>query len=264
MAEGVDHTHGDTGDKPPQNLDFQTGGFPEPQEFDWFWSEVPAAINDHKALLEAIDSDEDGIVDEAELAQSASSYKGQEIDSDGDGQVDAADFAADADTVDGVEAVDLSTDVSDDGTLVVASVEDIDFGSDLSVTDDADGTVTVEAAAQPDTHVDVLDGTTVVVTDPTNISFGANLTAIDDGDGSVTVTADDDASTYKGNDIDGDADGQVNAADEADAVRGNDGTTHTAGSVPEFASVSDGESAMSPGDQFVVNQSDGYHVYLVE
>jgi len=260
MADGVDHTHGDTGAKPPQNLDFQTGGFPDPEEFDWFWSEVPAAINDHKALLEAIDGDEDGVVDEAELAQSASSYKGQEIDSDGDGQVDAADFAVDADTVDGDEAADLSTDVSDDGTLVVASVEDIDFGSDLSVTDDGDGTVTVAAAAQPDTHVDVLDGATVVVTDPTNISFGANLTATDDGDGSVTVTADDDASTYKGTDIDGDGDGQVNAADEADAVRGNDGTTHTAGSVPRYPDKTTAESNTSEGDLAYVNATDSLYI----
>lgn len=100
MADNVDHTHGDTGSKPPQNLNFQDGGLPDPQEFDWFWSQVPAAINNHASLIESIDSDEDGVVDTANVANNATNYKNNDIDSDGDGKVDSAD---NADTLDGTE-----------------------------------------------------------------------------------------------------------------------------------------------------------------
>lgn len=106
MADTVDHTQGDTGTKPPNGLDFQSGGFPEPEEFDWFWSQVPSAINDHANLLEAIDTDEDGVVDEATTAQSATSYKGNDIDSDGDGKVDSAESADTATTADTATVAD--------------------------------------------------------------------------------------------------------------------------------------------------------------
>lgn len=69
MANNVDHTHGDAGTKPSQSLNFQDGDYPDPEVFDWFWSQVPAAINDHASTIEAIDSNEDGVVDEAEDAQ---------------------------------------------------------------------------------------------------------------------------------------------------------------------------------------------------
>lgn len=46
----------------------------------------------------------------------------------------------------GGSSSDTRTDVSDDGTQVVADVEDINFGSLLSVTDDNDGTVTVDGS----------------------------------------------------------------------------------------------------------------------
>jgi len=42
---------------------------------------------------------------------------------------------------------DTRTDVSDGGALVVADTTDINFGTDLSVTDDTDGTVTVDSTA---------------------------------------------------------------------------------------------------------------------
>lgn len=57
MAKGVDHSHGDAGAKPPQDLNFQDGDFPDPEVFDWFWSEVPAAINDHATKIEAKDQE---------------------------------------------------------------------------------------------------------------------------------------------------------------------------------------------------------------
>jgi len=95
--ETVDHEHGAQGDKPAQDLDFQDGDYPDPETFDWFWSEVPAAINSHADALDAIDSDQDGKVDAAESADTAANataYKTNDIDSDGDGIVDEADLAA--------------------------------------------------------------------------------------------------------------------------------------------------------------------------
>ncbi len=71
MADRVDHTHGDTGVKPAQDLNFQDGDYPDPEVFDWFWSEVPAAIEDHADTLEALDSDGDGTVDAADQAGAA-------------------------------------------------------------------------------------------------------------------------------------------------------------------------------------------------
>lgn len=103
MTDTVDHTHGDTGVKPAQDLNFQTGGFPDPEVFDWFWSEVPAAVNDHADLLSEIDNNEDGVVDEAEYAQNTDSYKDNDLDSDGDGKVDAAETADTAISVDGAD-----------------------------------------------------------------------------------------------------------------------------------------------------------------
>ncbi len=62
----------------------------------------------------------------------------------------------DADTVDGVEAVDLGSSISDDGTQVAATASDINFGAGLSVTDDGDGTVTVDGGvpSHGSTHED--------------------------------------------------------------------------------------------------------------
>jgi len=50
----------------------------------------------------------------------------------------------DADTVDGVEAADLGSSISDNDTQVAATASDINFGTGLSVTDDGDGSVTVD------------------------------------------------------------------------------------------------------------------------
>jgi len=53
----------------------------------------------------------------------------------------------DADTLQGKTASDLSVDISDSGSTVVNDVIDINFGNNVSVTDDGDGTVTVTGSA---------------------------------------------------------------------------------------------------------------------
>jgi hypothetical protein len=111
MADTVDHTHGDTGTKPADGLNFANGDLPDPEVFDWFWTEVPKAINDHAALLEEIDSNGDGVVDQAAQADNATNVKGNDIDSDADGKVDAAETADTAKTTLRIEArTDYPTD----------------------------------------------------------------------------------------------------------------------------------------------------------
>ncbi len=89
----------------------------------------------------------------------------------------------------GGSSSDTHTAVSDDGTEVVASVDDIDFASLLGVADDGDGTVTVTGT---DTHTDISQGGTQALADVADINFGPEFSVADDGDGSATVTTTDD------------------------------------------------------------------------
>lgn len=170
MADTVDHTHGDTGVKPAQDLNFQTGGFPNPEVFDWFWSEVPAAVNDHADLLGEIDSDEDGVVDAAEYAQNTDSYKGNDLDSDGDGKVDAAetaDVAAEANYAQNTDSY-KNNDLDSDGDGKVDAAETADTAISVDGAD-VDGQVSSAQSA------DVADQATrfeVRTNDPSNPDDG--------------------------------------------------------------------------------------------
>ena len=86
---------------------------------------------------------------------------------------------------------DTRINVSDDGTEVVSEPTDVNFGDNVSVTDDGDGTVTVDATdtTETDTRVNVSDNGTEVVSEPTDISFDANLSVTDDADGTVSIDA---------------------------------------------------------------------------
>ena len=80
--------------------------------------------------------------------------------------------------------------ISDDGASVLTDAEDIDFASNLSVSDDGDGTVTVDATdTNTDTRTNVSDDGSQVVADTDDINFTTNLNVTDDGDGSVSVDA---------------------------------------------------------------------------
>jgi len=81
---------------------------------------------------------------------------------------------------------DTRTDVSDGGSQVVAEVEDINAGANLTVTDDGDGTVTLDASGGGGT--DVSDSGTQIVADTGDINFDSGADVVDDGDGTVTVT----------------------------------------------------------------------------
>jgi len=66
-----------------------------------------------------------------------------------------------------IAAVDTRTDVSEGGSQVVTDVEDINFGSNVSVSDDGDGTVTVSASggSSIDSYASASD-----LPDPSNVS----------------------------------------------------------------------------------------------
>lgn len=118
-TDKIDRTHGSTGNKPPDGKEFVDGERPDDEQFDWFWYIVPnkidSIIDDISAIVNGstqvgdaasaddatnvtstykgndIDTDGDGKVDSADVADNAIAYKGNDLDTDGDGQVDAAD-----------------------------------------------------------------------------------------------------------------------------------------------------------------------------
>lgn len=66
--ETFSYTHGDTGTKPNSSLDFAANERPNPQNFDWYWDQVTKAISGHADEFDRLDSNDDGIVDEADEA----------------------------------------------------------------------------------------------------------------------------------------------------------------------------------------------------
>lgn len=100
--------------------------------------------------------------------------------------------------------------VSEGGQSLVTDVEDIDFGDNVSATDDGDGTVSVSATdTDTDTHADVSDDGSSILGDVTDINFGTALDVQTDGDGSVTID---------GSDISTDTDTHTNVSDSGSVV----------------------------------------------
>jgi len=106
---------GDTGTSPPNGFQYSSGDQVREDHLDYLWYEVDTLAENLVNEFARYDSDNSGVVDEAEVAQSlvggtdAISYKGNDIDVDGDGKVNSAEFADDADNIDGY-------DVQKDGT----------------------------------------------------------------------------------------------------------------------------------------------------
>jgi len=70
--DSFSYTHGDTGTAPSSSIDFVDNQRPDPQSFDWFWNKVINAINGHASEFDRLDSNDDGVVDEADAAGAAS------------------------------------------------------------------------------------------------------------------------------------------------------------------------------------------------
>lgn len=88
-----------------------------------------------------------------------------------------------------LNSVDTRADISDSGTAVTTDVTDINFDSNVQVTDDGDGSVTIDAAGNTDTTTDVSEDGTTVVSQVSDINFSSNVNVTDDGDGTVTVSS---------------------------------------------------------------------------
>lgn len=116
----------------------------------------------------------------------------------GSDELDAADLAAGLGTngqvlqSDGSAAswVDFQSgsDVSDNGSLVVSAPSDINFGNQLNVTDDTDGTVTVDANVSTESTTTVSSSyttsgeTTVFVEAPSSLTSTTVVDDFEDGD----------------------------------------------------------------------------------
>jgi hypothetical protein len=164
-----------------------------------------------------------------------------DLDSDQDGAVDEADAGVDG--FDFLGSAILGGDVTDgsgntlwNDSAKYVPVDSLQQGDGSGL--DADSVDGVE----PPFASSVSDDGTQVRAVPTDINFADNIEVSDDGDGTVTVTFDNVAS----------------------AVDGPDGTSHVAGSMPEFSDTSTGDSNTSRGDLYVVDENDGYHLYLNE
>jgi hypothetical protein len=82
--------------------------------------------------------------------------------------VDGPGSGLDADTVDGIEASALGSDVSNDGSTVTSSATDLDFTTNLTASDDGDGTSTIAIDDGPGSG---LDADTVDGIEATDLGF---------------------------------------------------------------------------------------------
>lgn len=70
------YTHGDTGTEPASSLDFTKNERPQAGNFDWWWDSVIKAINGHASEFDALDSDNDGVVDKADTLVAGANLSG--------------------------------------------------------------------------------------------------------------------------------------------------------------------------------------------
>jgi hypothetical protein len=219
MTDKLNYSHGDQGDRPNDGTNFQDGDAANPETFDWLFTVVPSKIDSIIDTLTTIDSNGDGVVDEAEYANDAdaSTYKGNDIDPEGNGIVNRADSAATADVADDVNGVDVSN---------VVETSDL---NPYATENYVDGVVRTNAEIQ-------------------NAVDGANI----DISGTADYATDADASTYKGNDIDPEGNGIVTQAADADAIDGWD-KADIKSWVNNNADVPDADYADSAGDSDTVD-----------
>lgn len=100
---------GETGTEPPVNYSYEEGERPIDAWDNWFNYNVINELTDVIDIINDIDSNTDGVVDEAETANA---YKGNDIDSNGDGTVDNSDQFAGVSPSDGSSGQSLVTDGS--------------------------------------------------------------------------------------------------------------------------------------------------------
>ena len=105
---------GESGSSPADGFFYEGGDQVNEKHLDYLWDSLKTLENQIRSALTDIDSDGDGVVDEADTANL---YKGNDIDSDGDGKVDAADTADTAGSAVGV--FELADDLTaSDGEII--------------------------------------------------------------------------------------------------------------------------------------------------
>lgn len=98
---------GDSGERWPNNFQYQGGDQVNEKHLDYFISQVGVLEDDIRSALTDIDSDADGVVDEADTANL---YKGVDIDTDGDGVVNDSNLYRGLGPSDGTSGQFLKTD----------------------------------------------------------------------------------------------------------------------------------------------------------
>ena len=111
---------GEDGEFPQDGFFYEGGDQVNEKHLDALWNGVQTLQTDVESALEDIDSDGDGVVDEADYASdsNASTYKGNDIDSDGDGVVDAAEVANTATSADSVDGYDIEKNGTDGNGVI--------------------------------------------------------------------------------------------------------------------------------------------------
>lgn len=184
-----EYSHGDTGQQ-PSALDFQENERPDAQHFDWWWYTTTQYVNSHADEFDRLDSDDDGVVDEADYANDAdaSTFKGNDIDDDGDGVVDQADYANDADA-----STFKGNDIDSDGDGIVDEADTVQLANDSEAVNGnslkvqsweqqvSDGETNKKISTVQLDDVSQILGTAIYLADPdtNNVSFescGINLT----------------------------------------------------------------------------------------
>ena len=117
------YTHGSTGTEPATSIDYDNGDPVDESEFDYFIYTEFNKIGELIDFLDEVDSDGDGVVDEADTANA---YKGNDIDSNGDGKVDEADRADEADALTSLAQEGGEVAAPDDGLNTI----EVDFSND--------------------------------------------------------------------------------------------------------------------------------------
>jgi hypothetical protein len=169
--------------------------------------------------------------------------------------------ALNADQVDGKDASELGSGVSDNGTEVVSPATDFNFGSSLDVTDDGDGTVTIDAITSSDTHTAVSEDGTQMYGSVDDINFQGFLNLIDDGDGTVSLDpAHNHDSRYY---TQSEADGNFDNFGSFTVTEGNGSETSTIGSGGNISIYggTDIQTEMDASDNLQVSMTGNYDNY---
>lgn len=139
---------GDTGERPSDNKNYAGGDQVNEKHFDYLWYSCGVIENDVRAALTDIDSDKDGIVDEADTLTAGGNLKGDLTAVGGEiiwdesaGYIPAPRVqqgpgsGLDADTVDGQQAADgTGPTITDAGGTTAHVVTELRFGAEGSST----------------------------------------------------------------------------------------------------------------------------------